>query len=410
MTSRVLSAKPFRKIVGWMWADGFSPEELRYGAIISVWVRWFWIIGALIEINYPAGYQDRYYVLNTLYVLTPGVVNGYVYYWIKSRSAVSARWLLALSGLDVFMTSFSVAMSGGFESHFYPVYLLVLAMFSVVFTSVRLSCACATLVAAVYATLSWTVGAGLDLGANDEKHLVTRILMMYAVACAVSLIARYERVQRREAVAREQLLQRERIELSQTIHDTVGQSAYMIGIGIDNAKELAAWTNPELVRSLEATGKLARSAMWSLRHPTDIGVIFDGQGLGTTLSSHAATFTAITSIPAEVTQLGSEPALAVGTKSLLFSIAHNAMTNVFRHAEASRVEIVLDFESDQLRLSIGDDGKGLPEDYARRGHGFRNMRADAEHLGGSLYVMDHEGGAGTTVICSIPFERIQGGF
>ena len=396
--------------VGWLWSDGFDPEELRYGAIISVWVRWFWVIGALIEINYPAGYQDRYYVLNTLYVLTPGLINGYVYYRIRSGSAVTARWLLALSALDVFITSFSVAMSGGFDSHFYPVYLLVLAMFAVVFTSVRLTVVWTTLVAAVYATLSWTVGSGLDLGANDEKDLLTRILMMYGVACAISLIARYERIQRREAVAREQRLQRERIELSHTIHDTVGQSAYMIGIGIDNAKELAAWTNPELVRSLEATGKLSRSAMWSLRHPIDIGVIFDGQGLGTTLSSHAATFTAITSIPAEVTQLGSEPPLAVATKSMLFSIAHNAMTNVFRHAEANRVEIVLDFESECLELSISDDGKGLPEDYARRGHGFRNMRADAERLGGNLYVMDDGGGSGTTVMCAIPFERVQGGF
>ena len=410
MTARAFSAKPFRMIVGWLWSDGFSPEELRYGAIISVWVRWFWVIGALIEINYPAGYQDRYYVLNTLYVLTPGLINGYVYYRIRAGNVVSARWLLALSALDVFVTSFSVAMSGGFESHFYPVYLLVLAMFAVVFTSVRLTVVWTTLVAVIYGTLSWTVGAGLDLAANDEKDLVTRILMMYGVACAVSLIARYERIQRREAVAREQRSQRERIQLSQMIHDTVGQSAYMIGIGIDNAKELSAWTNPELVRSLEATGKLARSAMWSLRHPIDIGVIFDGQGLGTTLSSHAATFTAITSIPAEVTQLGTEPPLAVATKSMLFSIAHNAMTNVFRHAEASRVEIVLDFESDRLGLSISDDGKGLPEDYERRGHGFRNMRTDAERLGGELYVKDNAGGVGTTVMCVIPFERVQGGF
>ena len=410
MTSPSLSAKPVRMIVGWIWSDGFSPEELRYGAIISVWVRWFWVIGGLIEINYPAGYQDRYYALNTLYVLTPGLINGYVYYRIRSGGAVSARWLLALSALDVFITSFSVAMSGGFESHFFPVYLLVLAMFAVVFTSVRLTVVWTTFVAAVYATLSWTIGAGLDLGANDEKHLLTRILMMYAVACAVSLIARYERIQRREAVAREQVLQRERIALSHTIHDTVGQSAYMIGIGIDNAKELAGSAHPELARSLEATGKLARSAMWSLRHPIDIGVIFDGQGLVTTLSSHAATFTAITSIPAEVTQLGSEPPLSVGTKSLLFSIAHNALTNVFRHAEASRVDIVLDFESDRLRLWVSDDGKGLPEDYAHRGHGFRNMRADAERLGGSLCVMDNQDGAGTRVMCSISFEPGQGGF
>ena len=225
-----------------------------------------------------------------------------------------------------------------------------------------------------------------------------------------SLIARYERIQRREAVAREQRLQRERIELSQMIHDTVGQSAYMIGMGIDNAKELAGSSNPRLVQSLEATAKLSRSAMWSLRHPIDIGVIFDGQGLGTTLSSHAAVFMAITSILAEVTQLGSEPPLPVSTKSALFSIAHNAMTNVLRHAEANRVEILLAFETGDLMLSISDDGKGLPEDYERRGHGFRNMRADAEGLGGVLDVMGNEGGVGTTVICSIPFERVQGGF
>ena len=99
MTGIVLLAKPFSWVGNWLWADGFDPEELRYGAIISVWVRWFWIIGGLIEINYPAGYQDRYYVLNTLYALTPLLINGYVYYRIRSGSAVSARWLLALRPL-----------------------------------------------------------------------------------------------------------------------------------------------------------------------------------------------------------------------------------------------------------------------------------------------------------------------
>ena len=409
MATRVLSFQPFMMVGRWLWADGFDLEELRYGAIISVWARWFWVVAALIEINYPAGYQDRYYVLNTLYVLTPGVINGYVFYRLRRGDIVSAWWLLAVSALDVLLISFSVAMSGGFSSPFHPVYLLILAMFAVVFTSVRLSCAWATLTAVVYTVLSVTVGTGLDLEASDEKYLLSRILIMYGVACTVSLIARYERIQRREAVAREQRLQRERIELSQMIHDTVGQSAYMIGMGIDNAKELAGSSNPRLVQSLEATAKLSRSAMWSLRHPIDIGVIFDGQELGTTLSSHAATFTAITSIPADVTQLGSELQLPVSTKSALFSIAHNAMTNVLRHAEASRVEILLAFETDDLMLSISDDGKGLPEDYERRGHGFRNMRADAERLGGVLDVMGNEGGVGTTVICSIPFERTQGG-
>ena len=51
-------------------------------------------------------------------------------------------------------------------------------------------------------------------------------------------------------------------------------------------------------------------------------------------------------------------------------------------------------------MSVSDDGTGLPEDYAARGHGFRNMRADAERLGGTLEV--ESGGAGTTVRCTVP--------
>ena len=83
-------ATPFRKAMQWLLAEGLDPEELRYGAIISVWVRWSWVIAGLIEINYPAGYQDRYYVLNTLYMLTPAVINGYVFYRIRSGQTVPA--------------------------------------------------------------------------------------------------------------------------------------------------------------------------------------------------------------------------------------------------------------------------------------------------------------------------------
>ena len=35
-------------------------------------------------------------------------------------------------------------------------------------------------------------------------------------------------------------------------------------------------------------------------------------------------------------------------------------------------------------MSVSDDGIGLPDDYADRGHGFRNMRTDAERMGGRL--------------------------
>ena len=91
-------------------------------------------------------------------------------------------------------------------------------------------------------------------------------------------------------------------------------------------------------------------------------------------------------IPAEMTQSGTEPPLAAATRARLFSIAHNALTNASLHARASRVDVRLDFATDCIRLSVSDDGVGLPDDYAERGRGFAGMTAQAERGGGRLIV------------------------
>ena len=88
-----------------------------------------------------------------------------------------------------------------------------------------------------------------------------------------------------------------------TIHDTIAQSAYMIGLGIETAIELANAPNDkgrdELIAKLEAIHALSKSTMWELRHPIDAGPIFEGREFGRVLNSHASTFTTITSIPTE---------------------------------------------------------------------------------------------------------------
>ena len=149
--------------------------------------------------------------------------------------------------------------------------------------------------------------------------------------------------------------------------------------------------------------------MWDLRHPIDGGQIFRGEELGEVLEAHAATFTVITSVPAELVQQGREPPLSTIARSLLFSIAHNALTNVIRHADASGVVIRLECDEEELRLSVSDDGIGLPLDYETRGHGFRNMRADAERMGGRLEVESDCDGTGTTVTCVVPYRNLGGG-
>ena len=317
--------------------------------------------------------------------------------------------MLALSAMDTLMITAGLATSGGFSNSFFTLYYPSLAIFAVVFTSFRLSFAWAAMVAAVYAVLSLALEPGVEFEVKEEKVLFTRIVVMFAVVAAVNLVSRFERIRRREAVERERELQRERIELSQTIHDTIAQSAYMIGLGLETAIELADESNRELVAKLEATHALSKSTMWELRHPIDAGPIFEGRELGRVLRSHASTFTTITSIPTELVQSGKEPQLSTVTRGLLFSIAHNAMTNSFRHSRAGKVTIALSFEGDRLRMSVSDEGIGLPDDYTDRGHGFRNMRRDVERMGGSLEAGGGESGLGTTVTCVVPYDADRGG-
>ena len=276
-----------------------------------------------------------------------------------------------------------------------------------VFYSFRFILAWVTLVAVVYTLVSVMAGPGLDLGGGDEKELVARLAVMFLTAGAVGLIVRLERNRRQAATARERQAHQERIDLSQSIHDTTAQTAYMIGLGIENAMKLAGDSNPQLAERLAATADLSKSAMWELRRPIDMGGLFEGRELGRVLGSHAAVFERITGIPAEMAQSGEEPALATGVRTGLFSIAHNALANAFLHARASKVEVRLDFVADGIRLSVSDDGVGLPEDYAERGRGFGGMEADAGRLGGRLVVESDGPDGGTRITCIVPRDSAE---
>ena len=388
----------------WERRDG-DPDGLRLIARTFVWARWFIVaFGLVLWVYRPVDWLETY----ALYV--PGLLlllglNGYTHYRLATKQTVTRGWILSNATLDVLILSGAVAAGGGFSHRFlYLLYYPQLAGYAVVLTSFRLTMACATFVAVLYLAISLTVGDGIDTAAAEERTLVARILVMYAVAAIVNIIARFERARWRQAVERERDLQRERVEFSQTIHDTTAQSAYMIGLGIDTARAQAGDTNPELAATLEATSRLSRSAIWELRHPIHMGGIYEGRALSSALSSHAASLTNVTSVPCELTQTGVEPPLSTETRGLLFSIAHNALTNAYRHAEASRVAIHLACGTDEVRLSVLDDGVGLPADYEQHGRGFENMDGHARRLGGRLVVEPRGAMGGATVTCVIPQE------
>ena len=200
-----------------------SHEDLLHAARVLLWVRWFGLSAAFLEIHYRVDYGSLSHVLNTFYCLGFLAANGYVQWLIRRRGRVKPAWLLGLSALDLAVISFSTAISGGFNSPYFPAYYFAVAVFAYVFTAPRFVLPWTTLVVVIYSVLSFTVEPGLDLAGKEEQHLFYRVLALYAVSTAVGIIAGLERESRRRGLERERELQRQRIELSQSIHDTTAQ-------------------------------------------------------------------------------------------------------------------------------------------------------------------------------------------
>ncbi len=386
-----------------------DPDTVRHAVRVSVWGRWYiWLVGAVMLAHRPGLWFPDDLGFGVLNVLL-AAVNGVVHHRLLTNRPVTWRWMLALSAIDVALITANIAVSGRFDGFIFVAYYPALAMFAVVFSSLSLILAWVTATALVYFLVGIAAGPGLDLELAQDHVLAARLSVMYLVAVGVSLIVRFERTERQAAMARERQAHQEGIKLSQSIHDTTAQTAYMIGLGIEGAMKLAGDSNPKLTERLAATAALSRSAMWELRRPIDMGRIFEGRDLARVLGAHTATFARITSVPAEMVQSGKEPPLSGEVRTGLFSIAHNALANAFLHAQAARVEVRLDFETDAVRLSVSDDGVGLPEDYAERGRGFSGMERDAERMGGRLIVESGEQKRGTTITCVAPIKSVEKG-
>lgn len=125
-------------------------------------------------------------------------------------------------------------------------------------------------------------------------------------------------------------------------------------------------------------------------------------------------------------QLGEEMCSAAGTgfalhadsipddlpdeiRTTLFRVSQEALTNVCKHAAASRVSMTLETVGAGLRLTIVDDGKGFDSaamaQHPRRGIGLRNMRERLLAIGGSLRMSSQP--RHTQVVAEVPAEAIR---
>ena len=94
------------------------------------------------------------------------------------------------------------------------------------------------------------------------------------------------------------------------------------------------------------------------------------------------------------------------TSMHLYRIAHEAITNAVRHADANTISVVLRRNNADLVLEVRDDGKGMTAtDTTRRGIGIQTMEYRAHLIGATLSIDRQTEGNGTVVRCSLPLPR-----
>lgn len=141
-----------------------------------------------------------------------------------------------------------------------------------------------------------------------------------------------------------------------------------------------------------------------LLYPQDLTV----EGLKATIEDYARSFAARTSLRVNASISAIADQLPYGHQRSLLRITQEALTNVFRHAKATEVKIVIEATETHLRLTISDNGCGFdvsakPSSRApASGVGIPAMRARLEQLGGTLEIRSNPAleGAGT-IICAV---------
>ena len=228
----------------------------------------------------------------------------------------------------------------------------------------------------------------------------------------------YDQLQAREALRGELYHQivsaqeGERQRIARELHDGAGQLLTGLGLGLMGAAETVK-SDPDLAsRQLVELKDLNARALQELRdliadlRPS----VLDDLGLVPALQGQAKEFSERTGVEASLMVGGRRQRLEPETEIVLFRIAQEALTNVGKHAAASKVLMRLEFEKERVQLVITDNGQGFDPREAleaggaqRRAWGLLGMQERVSLVGGVCEIASRRGD-GSTVRVVIPVQ------
>jgi signal transduction histidine kinase len=218
-------------------------------------------------------------------------------------------------------------------------------------------------------------------------------------AVAVDLSERVARDALRRVVSAQEL---ERQRLARELHDETGQALTSILLGLKSLEDAA--DEDDLA---DSTSRLRELVVTTLQDVRRLAVelrpkALDDFGLVPALERLVETFREQTGIDVDLEPRLGDDRLLPEVETALYRITQEALTNVVKHAHASRVSIVLTRRDGSVSAVIEDDGRGFAEEQgSENGLGLLGMRERVALVDGRLSV-ESSPGAGTTLSIEVP--------
>lgn len=203
----------------------------------------------------------------------------------------------------------------------------------------------------------------------------------------------------------------ERKRISRELHDVVAHVLTGINVRLAALKIEASVNTKGLGRKISNTQRLVEKSVEIVhRFARELRpAVLDDLGLIPALHSYMKIFIQETGIRVSLTAFKDLELLSNVKRTMLYRIVQEALTNVVRHAHASRVDVVIEKCHDTVLMRIKDDGKSF--DIKRIGQigidkrlGLLGMRERAEMVGGTFEI-ESVPGHGTTIIVKVPFNN-----
>ena len=201
-------------------------------------------------------------------------------------------------------------------------------------------------------------------------------------------------------------IEEERNRIASELHDSIGQGLLLIKLKTQKIEEKLKKIHADdeinnLDDILQDTIKELKTIIYNLRPK-----ILDELGLGPAITSLVQIVTEQSGIRGSLNIHSLNGRMDKKIELFTFRLAQETLNNIIKHSEANEFNLIIQTNSDNLRLIVSDNGKGfdlksLTGEHDLGGFGLLNMKERVESFGGEIKI-DSTPGEGTVIMATIP--------